>query len=109
MRAVLRSFLLITCLHLKTHTLFKPSVSERIIAAVINAVDDAVDFPADAAFGSVPDAESFGLLDVEQRRFNLWLVVSLALAVRAPATVDVRILLLKLRGHVETIKLVLEK
>ncbi len=25
--------------------------------------------------GLVPDAESFGLLDVEERRFNLWLVV----------------------------------
>lgn len=45
---------------------------------------------------SVPDAE--GLPDAEQRRFDLWLVVGVALlaAGREAAAVDVRVLLLKL-------------
>lgn len=47
---------------------------------------------------SVPDAESFGLLDVEEWRFDLWFVVSLALSVRGGESlpVDVWVLLLKL-------------
>lgn len=48
---------------------------------------------------SVPDAESFGLPDVEEWRFNLWFVVSLALSVWGGESlpVDVWVLLLKLR------------
>lgn len=47
----------------------------------------------------VPDAESFGLLDVEEWSFNLWLVVSLALSFWGGEStpVDVWVLLLKLR------------
>lgn len=47
----------------------------------------------------VPDAESFGLPDAEERRFNLWLIVGLVILVceGEPTTVDVWVLLLKLK------------
>lgn len=47
----------------------------------------------------VPDAESFGLLDAEERRFNLWFIVGLVILVRGgePTTVDVWILFLELK------------
>lgn len=53
--------------------------------------------------GLVPDAESFGLLDVEEWGFNLWLVVVFPTCGREPATVDLWVQLLKLKQR--TIKL----
>lgn len=45
----------------------------------------------------VPDAENFGFLDVEERRFNLWLVFPVR--GREATTVDVWVQLLKLNTH----------
>lgn len=53
------------------------------------------------SMGLVPDAESFGLPDVEERRFDLWLVFSLAVGGGEALTVDVWVLLLKLK-HTHT-------
>lgn len=50
--------------------------------------------------GLVPDAEYFGLLDVEERGFNLWLVKLLWGG--KPSTVDVWVQLLKLSTKKET-------
>lgn len=49
--------------------------------------------------GLVPDAENFGLLDAEESRFNLRLIVGLVILVCGgePTTVDVWVLFLKLK------------
>lgn len=49
----------------------------------------------------VPDAESFGLLDVEEGRFNLWFV-AFAVWGGEPTAVNVWVLLLKLKQTQET-------
>lgn len=55
--------------------------------------------PGDWLVGLVPDAEYFGLLDAEQRRFNLWLVYLLWGG--KPSAVDVWVQLLKLNTEKE--------
>ena len=50
----------------------------------------------------VPDAESFGLLDVEEGRFNLWFVAFTVWG-GEPTTVDVWVLLLKLKQNTRNV------